>query len=59
VKFAIPKTLYNLTNSYSRNILDKLCVTEAFREFVAFYTYVTLKFITIFTTATSPFPEQE
>ena len=57
VKFAVLNTLYKLTNSWSRDILEKLKVMEAVREFVAFY--VTLKFITMFTTATSPYPEPE
>ena len=57
MKFAVLSTLYKLTNSWSRDILEKLKVMEAVREFVAFY--VTLKFITMFTTATSPYPEPE
>jgi hypothetical protein len=54
VKFAMPKTLHKLTNS---DILEKRKVIQAVREFVAFY--VTLNFITMFTTATFPFPEPE
>jgi len=46
-----------LKNSCSRDILVKLSVIQAVREFVAFY--VTLKFITMFTTATSPLHESE